>query len=357
MSSSPQPTSTSSLENAKNAVVGNAAAAASAVQNHPLTQSITNGPVAENVKNETAKTQADFSNLAAARTPPTQPAATGQQLTHYHSFFSSLLSWEHPRASGIAYIATVVFIFFARYVDVLRYTFKAAWVVLGITAAAELAGQAVFSQGFVSSVRPRKYYTVPKETLDSLIGDVHELINFFVIEIQRIVFAENVFATVAAFLGAFFSYYLIKIVPVWGLALISTSVLFLAPLIYKTNKEFIDHHLANASSVVNEQTAQVKQLASQHAARATDVTKQYVGDYSAKAQEMIGARSRSVSPIISKTEAPLKKETNGSSLKADVPAYKDTDFPAAPKEEFQPTPSVGDTASALRDEDEPLIAT
>ena len=128
----------------------------------------------------------------------------------------------------------------------------------------------------------------------------------------------------------------------WGLALISTSVLFLGPLIYKTNQELIDHHLTNASNIVNQQTEQVKQLASHHASRATDATKQYVGDYSAKAQEYIGsARARSVSPTT------VKKEN--------VPSYKSEDFPAAPKEEFK-APPIGATASSLREE-EPLFST
>ena len=68
---------------------------------------------------------------------------------------------------------------------------------LGITVLAEATGKFLFSRGFTSQVRPRRYYTVPKETLDSLIGDIHELTNFFVIESQRIVFAENVFASAA----------------------------------------------------------------------------------------------------------------------------------------------------------------
>jgi hypothetical protein len=102
--------------------------------------------------------------------------------------------------------------------------------------------------------------------------------------------------------------------------------------------------------MINQQTEQVKQLASHHAARATETTKQYVGEYSAKAQEMIGSRSRSVSPTITKAE-PTKKEN--------VPAYKSEDFPAAPKEEFK---SVATTAGAeglteSSSEEEPLIAT
>lgn len=330
-------TNGSSFDNAKASVTNNASAAANAVKNHPITQNLANGPVAENVKDQHAKTQAEFANLAASRTTPATPAATGQQLTHYHSFFSSLLSWNNPRASGIAYASIVLFIFAARYLNILRYGLKLTWMTLLVTVVIEGAGQALLSTSLVSQIRPRKYYTIPKETLDSLTGDFHELLNFFVIESQRIVFAENVLASAAAFLGAFISYYLIKIVPFWGLTLLSTSVIFLAPLIYKTNKELIDSQITNASNIVNQQTKQVKDLASHHAAIAANTTKQYASDYSAKAQETFG-RARSTSPSI------VKKES--------APAYKSEDFPAAPKEEFKAPP-----VSGIKAEAEPLIAT
>lgn len=67
--------------------------------------------------------------------------------------------------------------------------------VLGITIAAEVAGKLVMNAGLASQLRPRRYYTVPRETLDSLLGDVHELVNFLVIESQRILFAENIAAS------------------------------------------------------------------------------------------------------------------------------------------------------------------
>ena len=60
------------------------------------------GPVAQNVKDQHQKTANEFSNLAAARQTPANPAATGQPLTHYHSFFSELLSWNNPRAYILA---------------------------------------------------------------------------------------------------------------------------------------------------------------------------------------------------------------------------------------------------------------
>lgn len=68
---------------------------------------------------------------------------------------------------------------------------------------------------------------------------------------------------------------------------------------------------------------------------------------------MIGSRSRSVSPTVTKAEPAAAKKEN-------VPAYKSDDFPAAPKEEFKSAPTTESAARGLRDlssEEEPLIAT
>ena len=80
----------------------------------------------------------------------------------------------------------------ARYFDIIRYSLKLTWMVLGVTVLAEIAGKTILNNGLTTQLRPRKYYTIPQETLDTVVGDVHELINFFVIEAQRVLFAENV---------------------------------------------------------------------------------------------------------------------------------------------------------------------
>ncbi|KFZ02720.1 hypothetical protein V501_09483 [Pseudogymnoascus sp. VKM F-4519 (FW-2642)] len=323
-------------------------------------ETFTQGPVAENVKAEANKTSAELSALSASRQTPSTRTATGQPLTHYHSFFGSLFSWENPRASALAYAATVVFIFAARYLDLLRYGLKLTWMALGVTVAAEVAGRALFNAGFTAQIRPRKYYTVPKATLDSMTGDLDELINFFVIESQRLLFAENVLASGAALLSAFISYHLVKIVPLWGLALIGTSVLFLGPLVYTTNKALIDGQIDQLSQVVNAQTTQVRQMASQHASNAAATTKMYVGDYSAKAQEIIG-RARSSSPADRKSVepsvttgvtaskvpstssfSPATTSTKKSKSKSAVPAADS--FPKVPEtDSFAPSTTIPDT--------------
>ncbi|KAL6715155.1 hypothetical protein ACLMJK_007419 [Lecanora helva] len=325
-----------------NSEVGDhAQSAANTVQNHPATQnlkdSLNNGPVADMARDQHAKTASEFSNLSNSRTTPNQPAGTGQPLTHYHSFFYELLSWENPRATTISFISVILFIFAARYLPALRWAFKILYMVLGIAAAVEVGGKLVLSQGLASSFRPKKYYTIPREALESSLEDVEQLINFFVIEFQRVLFAENVPVTIASCVAAFLSYWLIKVVPFWGLSLIGVSCIYLGPLIYMTNKELIDEHLAKASDIANSQANQVRDLAGHHTARAQETVKAYAGDYSAKAQSYIGsARNRSTSPEVASSKsmanAPVKSEPGT------APKYSASDFPHAPKQ--APTPNV-----------------
>lgn len=71
-----------------------------------------------------------------------------------------------------------------------------------VTAAAEIGGRLVLSQGLASSFRPRKYYTVPKETVEAVLEDLEQLVDFLLLEFQRILFAENVVHTVAVCLAS-----------------------------------------------------------------------------------------------------------------------------------------------------------
>ena len=66
-----------------------------------------------------------------------------------------------------------------------------------MVALAEIVSRLVLDTGVAASVRPRKYYKIPKESLEASLDDLEQLINFFVIECQRILFAENVVVTSA----------------------------------------------------------------------------------------------------------------------------------------------------------------
>ncbi|KIX03523.1 uncharacterized protein Z518_07076 [Rhinocladiella mackenziei CBS 650.93] len=308
----------------KDTVVNNAAAAVNTVQDHPITQNVVNGPVATSIKNQAGATASEFSDLAGSRQPPSYTAANETPLTDYHSFFYTLLSWKNKRSTGITFASVVAFIFACRYLPITRYLLKISWMTLAVVTIAEASSQALLGSSVVGAVRPRRYYKIPKETLEASLDGLENLINFFVIEGQRLVFAENIPVTAAAFLSTFLTYYLIKLLPLWGLALLFTCVIFLGPLIYIENQELIDSQLEHAGNIISQQTNQIKELTAQHTSKGLESMKQYTGTYAAKAQEMVGsARQKIPSPTTSK--APVKE--------ADFPPAPKTDLPTSSVEE------------------------
>lgn len=54
-----------------------------------------------------------------------------------------------------------------------------------------------FGQGLSSSFRPRKYYTVPRETIEAILEDLVQILDFGLLEFQRVLFVENIAHTVA----------------------------------------------------------------------------------------------------------------------------------------------------------------
>ncbi|KAL2817991.1 Reticulon-domain-containing protein [Aspergillus cavernicola] len=307
--------------------------------------SLTNGPIADSIKSEASRTGQEIRDLKSAKVVPSTTTATGQPLTYYHSLLYSLLSWEQPRATAASFASVVAFIFAARYLPLLRWFFKFLYVVLGFTAAVEIGGRVVLSQGLASSFRPRKYYTIPKETIEAVLEDFEQLIDFVLIEFQRVLFAENAVHTVAAFSAAFSAYWLIKILPFWGLSLLAVTIAYLGPLVYINNQELIDAQIENVQETMNSQAHQLKGLAEERTSHATGIVKQYVGDYSNKAQEYIGNR-RSASPEVAKAPSPvIKKEPEAEVL------VKTTDFPEAPKDE-----PVAQSIEHTQAEQQPLVA-
>ncbi|KAL4808140.1 Reticulon-domain-containing protein [Aspergillus unguis] len=313
------------------------------------TDPITNGPVADSIKTEASRAGQEFRDLKSSKVVPSTTTATGQPLTYYHSLLYSLLSWEQPRATAISFASVVAFIFAARYLPLLRWVFKFLYVVLGFTALFEIVGKLVFQQGIASSFRPRKYYTLPKETVEAVLEDFEQLVGFVLIEFQRILFAENIVHTVAAFSASFSAYWLIKILPFWGLSLLAVTIAYLGPLVYINNRELIDAQIEQAQQMVNSQAKELKGLAEERTYHATGVVKQYVGEYSNKAQEYIGSR-RSASPEVAKAPATVVKREPEPEA-----AIKTSDFPEAPKDE-PVAQSIEQTIEESQPEKQPLLA-
>ena len=77
----------------------------------------------------------------------------------------------------------------------LRWTFKSLYLVLGTVALVEGVTKLIFGAGVAQSMRPKRYVTISRDTLEASLEDIEQLVNFFVIEFQRILYAENVLHT------------------------------------------------------------------------------------------------------------------------------------------------------------------
>jgi hypothetical protein len=102
------------------------------------------------------------------------------------------------------------------------------------------------------------------------------------------------------FFAALIAYGLVHLVPFWGLALVATTVTFVAPLIYVQNRKVIDEQVENVTHMVNTQASQLKDITVHHTNQAMTSAKAYADEYSQKAQEYVGRR-QSTAPTSSTT--------------------------------------------------------
>ena len=110
--------------------------------------------------------------------------------------------------------------------------------------------------------------------------------------------------------------------PLWGLALVATCVLYLTPLVYIRNRETIDELIAHGTDIAQTQAAQLKDMTAQHTGRATATMKATASEYSSKAHSYMGRKP---------SEQNSKSSVN--TLPSDKGTLKAGDFPSVPKQE------------------------
>ncbi|CAZ83119.1 unnamed protein product [Tuber melanosporum] len=284
--------------------------------------------------------KADFSGLAnSTSSQDSDTTDSDQPLTHYHSFFYDLFTWKFPRATGFFFFAAISLIFAFRFVNVLRYVFKATYILFFLVTFLEIASKPFGTRGFISSIRPKPYYTIPRDSLDRLFGELHDLLNFFALEFQRVLFAENIFATVVASFVSFIGYFLIKYIPLWALSLLTTITAFTAPLIYLQNQEVIDEQIQWANEYANAQLANGRQIAEKYIDDASVRARATASELTQKVQGYAGKKS----PATEKSQASSLPENNS-------PSHE---FPDVPKSGFPAVDGESDVKAAAP---EPIVA-
>lgn len=265
----------------------------------------------------------------------------------YHSFFYNLLTWQHPRASGVIYLSLVASILVSRFVNVPKLAFRALWVGLLSTMSLEIVGRFVFrsKQGLVSQFAPQQLYTIPRSSLDPIFDETHSLLNFGFAEVQRLLYVRNVRHSAVAFVNSFVAYQLIKFLPIWALLIVGLTLSFALPPLYLRHRETIDAHLNQAAEIGQQHYNNAVDVASKHANDAAEKARLTAIDLGNKAgvdvQRYIGGpgpvTSSSVTdelakqPILTdakpKADSPFTNKVPASGTPSEVPAAAETRSP------------------------------
>ncbi|KAF8537593.1 Reticulon-domain-containing protein [Trichophaea hybrida] len=279
-------------------------------------------------------TKADFTGLAKSGQADGEYDDATQPMSQFHNLFYDLFTWKFPKATGFFFLSTISVIFAFHYINVLRYVFKGLYMAFAIASGLETVGKLLGAKSVVSSFRPRRYYTIPREYLDHFFEQLHELANFFVLEFQRVLFVENIFTTLAAFVTSFFGYFLIKYIPFWTLLLLATFTAFTAPLIYINNKELIDEQIQRASDIVNAQVESTKKVTGKYAEDAAARARATAADVQTRLQAYTGKTS----PPASQTKSEVPSTASAHDYLSGAPNAPDTplgthDYPKVPTQE------------------------
>ncbi|KXH32798.1 hypothetical protein CSIM01_04291 [Colletotrichum simmondsii] len=194
--------------------------------------------------------------------PPrsTQDGPLRQVLAQQDSLYK-YINWEDPLRTLGVYVGTLSILFGAHYLPLTQLALKAAVTTLGAVSAAEYASRSFSSDSLSTRLRPRQYRRVPESALNNTLRDVHDFIQYAVVEAQRIIYGEDLGRTFGAFVGLASVYALIKVLSPFWLAVVGVTAAFVAPLAASPQGRQIAHDATvqaqNAANVTAQKGAEL----------------------------------------------------------------------------------------------------
>ncbi|KIW63013.1 hypothetical protein PV04_09895 [Phialophora macrospora] len=182
------------------------------------------------------------------------------------------ISWEDPTRTAATYIGALAVLFGAHYLPLTQTALKAGITTLGVVSVSEFVSRQFGPNSISKRLRPEEYKTVPETILNDTLKDIHDLVQFAVVQAQRIFFGQDLHNAIAAFLGLTALYALIQVVAPFWLAVIGLTSVFIAPLI--------------ASPRARAAAREAKKRGQELASSATDKGKELAENGKAKAGEL-----------------------------------------------------------------------
>lgn len=151
-------------------------------------------------------------------------------LAHQDSLYR-YISWEDPLRTLGSYIAAMSVLLGMHYMPLTQLTLKYGAMTLGVISVAEFASRSFGPNTFIARLRPKQYPKVSEPILNSTLKDIHDFVQYSVVQIQRVLYAEDLDKTFYSFLLLTSMYFLAKIASPISWAIIGLTSVYLAPLV------------------------------------------------------------------------------------------------------------------------------
>ncbi|KAK2470453.1 hypothetical protein H9L39_18070 [Fusarium oxysporum f. sp. albedinis] len=220
----------------------------------------------------------------------TEHRANTCDITAHQDSLYKYISWEDRIRTLGSFIGALSILFGAHYLPITQLALKAGAVTFGVMSVTEFASQSFGPNTFLSRLRPKEYKKIPETTLNATLKDIHDFVQYAVVQIQRIIFAQDLDRTFAAFLGLTTMYWLIKAIPPFGLAVLGLTSIYVAPLITSPRGREVAHDgMVRAEELTNAAAEKGNTLVQGGKAKAADL--------SSKAQETAGGMRRHIGDL------------------------------------------------------------
>ncbi|KAK0640578.1 hypothetical protein B0T16DRAFT_378952 [Cercophora newfieldiana] len=174
-------------------------------------------------------------------------------LAHQDSLYR-YISWEDPLRTLTSYLVVLGLLIGAHTLPLTRWALKTgAYTFGGKSLSATSFDKHSRSFGpdtFLSRMRPQPYRKVPDRVLNATLKDIHDFVQYSVVQGQRILFGQDLAKTFAAFFAFTATYWLTMLASPFWLSVAGLTLLYIAPLIISPQAREIAHELAHDTGVL-----------------------------------------------------------------------------------------------------------
>ncbi|KAK7745120.1 hypothetical protein SLS62_009919 [Diatrype stigma] len=197
------------------------------------------------------------------------------------------ISWEDPFRTLGSYLGLLSLLLGVHYLHPTQLFLKIGATGLGAVSFLSLVSRATKSD-FFARLRP-EYKQVPESTLNATLKDIHDLVQYSVVQAQKVVWGEDIEKTFGAFFGVTALFWLIKVVSPFGLAILGLTSLYIAPLVSSPRgRQVAQDAKVRAQELANATAENAKGIAQDGKAKAAELSskaQQTAGNLSASAQQ------------------------------------------------------------------------